>query len=156
MAAWVAFPRKSVASFLKGKTMEEQITREIAENDFDTMLKAARVKWDVYCRVHQRDAEIDKEIIIDAIRDGRITINEVGFPTVHPETENEKLKDLKVFRRPVRADKLAMDRVKEGQDMSKQDAVLGKFIDVAPKMLGLLEERDYNLLQSLWLIFLGY
>ena len=136
--------------------MEEQITKEIAENDFDAMLKAARIKWEVYCSVHQRDAEIDKEIIIDAIMDGRITIGESGFPTVHPDTDNEKLKELKIFRRPMRADKLAMDRVKDGQDMSKQDAVLGKFIDIAPKLLGLLEERDYNLLQSLWLIFLGY
>jgi hypothetical protein len=136
--------------------MENQVDKSVAEDDFDAIFKAARVKFDVYCAVHGKDGELDRQIIVDAIKDGRITVDENGFPTVHPDTENEKLKNIKIMRRPVRADKLAMDRVKEGHDMGKQDAVLGKFLGVAPQMLGLLEERDYNLLQSLWLIFLGY
>ena len=132
------------------------VTEERANKDFALMLKAARVKWEIYSQFQGRDGELDKLIIIDAIMDGRVTINEEGFPTVYPETENERLKEIKLMRRSTRGEKLAMDRVKEGHDVAKQDAVLGKYLGIAPKLLGVLEDRDYNLINCLWTIFLGY
>jgi hypothetical protein len=156
MAAWVPFPVKAWPFFLKGTTMEQQVTREIAEQDFDRILKAARIKWTIYSKIIGRDADVDREIIIDAIEDGRITVNDEGFPTVYPDTQTEKLKEVKIFRRTTRGDKLAMDRVKDGHNIAKQDAVLAKFLGIAPGMLQLLEDRDYNLIDCLWTIFLGY
>lgn len=136
--------------------MENQISREIAEQDFDRILRAARIKWEIYSMMAGRDGDVDRAIIIDAIMDGRITVNDDGFPTVYTESENEKLKEIKIFRRSTRGEKLAMDRVKDGHNIAKQDAVLAKFLGLAPAMLQLLEDRDYNLIDCLWTIFLGY
>lgn len=136
--------------------MEDQkVTAGIAEQDFERMLRAARCKWDRYCSVYGRDGELDKETIIDAILDGRIAVNDEGFPTLTTEHEAPELKEIKVRRRGLRGDWLAMDRVKDGNDVAKQDAVVGKFLGLAPSLLSRLEDTDYSILFSLWTIFRG-
>lgn len=132
------------------------VTPEMAEAEFETILSAARVEWPMYVRLHGKDVEVDKEIIINAIMHGAITVDEFGFPTVHTESENTELKSIKIKRRPFRGDMLAADRVKKDHDVAKEDAVFGKFLGIAPGLLTLLEERDYKLIHNLWTIFLGY
>lgn len=127
----------------------------MAEEEFGRILKAARVKWERYAKAQGRDAELDKEFIIEAIIDGKVIVNDEGFPTVITESDNEKLKEIKIPRRPVRGDMLAADRVSSGHDLAKQDAVIGKLVGLAPALLQLLEEGDYRVLTTLWLIFLG-
>jgi hypothetical protein len=133
------------------------VTREIAESDFDSICKAARVKWELYRTLTGKaDADGDKEKIIDAIMDGDISVDSEGWPTVHTSHDNAKLKDIRIFRRPVRGDKLAMDRTKEGQNIQAQDSIMGKFLGLAAAQLQALEETDYSRVESLWLLFLGY
>jgi hypothetical protein len=147
------------------------VTREIAEEDFGRICKAARVKWELYrtrtgkadadgdrdrTRTGKADADGDRESIVDAIMDGEITVDADGWPTVHTEHDSDKLKDIKIFRRPIRGDKLAMDRTKEGQNIQAQDSIMGKFLGLAAKELQALEETDYSRVESLWLLFLGY
>ena len=130
---------------------------EFAQDEFDRILKAARVKWDKYCLFSgQKDAESEKELIIDAIKEGVITVSDEGFPTVHTEHQNKQLSKISIVRRPVRGDKLAMDRVKDGHMVSKEDSILGKFLGISPAALQQLEERDYSLISTLWYLFLGY
>lgn len=133
------------------------VTREIAEQEFDRIVKFARVKWEKYAQfAGNKDADAEREMIIDAIMDGYVSVDDEGRPTVHTAHENENLKEIKIVRRPIKADKLAMDRVKEGQDQAKELATLGKFLCIAPSALGQLEEADYNVLSTLWFLFLGY
>lgn len=129
------------------------VTRDIAEADFGRMLKAARVKWDRYCKAEGRDGEDDKETVIGAIMDGCMTVNDDGFPTVLTDNDATELREIKIRRRGLRGDWLAMDRVKEGNDVAKQDAVVAKFLGLAPALLTRLEESDYDLLYSLWTMF---
>jgi len=131
------------------------VTEEIAEQDFERMLKAARVKWDLYRQISgTRDADNDKALIISEIMDGRISVNESGFPTVH--TESEIQPEIKIFRRSTRADKLMIDRCKEGHNVQAQDAVMGVFLKVAPTVLQKLDDVDYRNVEVLWSLFLGY
>ena len=95
-------------------------------------------------------------MIIDAIADRAVTMNDDGFPTVYTKHENKSLSQISIVRRPVRGDKLAMDRVKDGHSIAQEDAILGKFLGIAPAALGQLEERDYSVISTLWYIFLGY
>lgn len=131
----------------------EQIDRNVAESDFEMILKAARCKWNIYCMIEGNDAEKDKELIIDAIMDRRVTVNDQGFPTLHTEEENEKLQ--KIFMRRMKdSDLLAMDRVKDGHNHGKTNAAIGKWVGLAPAMIGLLDRKDKVLLETLWCIFL--
>ena len=131
------------------------ISEEVAMDDFNRMLRAARVKWDLYKQVSgQRDAENERAVIVDAIMDGRVIIDDNGFPTVRVELDS--VKEIKITRRGCRGDWLMIDRVKEGHNSAAQNAVMGKFLGVAPAVIELLEGQDFTLIQALWWIFLGY
>jgi hypothetical protein len=134
---------------------EIKISEELAQAEFERILKAARVKWDLYKAVQgARDAESVRMIIVDAIMDGRVVVDAEGFPTVR--TSSDTVQEIKVFRRGVRGDWLMVDRVKEGHNVQAQDAVMAAFLKKSPAELQLLETSDYSLVESLWWIFLGY
>jgi len=131
------------------------VTREVAEADFNRILKAARVKWELFRQFSgTRDADNDKTFIIEEIMSGGITVNDDGFPTVH--TEKQGAEKIKIFRRPIRADKLMIDRCKDGHNVKAQDAVLGEFLKVSPSILESLDEVDFKKIEVLWFLFLGY
>lgn len=133
------------------------VTEEMAKQEFDRMLKAARVKWDKYVLyAGGRDAENERDLIVDNIMDGIVTINDLGFPTLRTPHKHPKLAEIKIFRRPISADKLMMDKEKEGHEIAKERAVVAKFLGITPSLISQLEEVDETVLKTLWHIFLGY
>ncbi len=133
--------------------MTQQVDREIAESDFERILTAARVKWDKYKRRAPEDAEFDREDIIDAIIEGTIVVGENGFPTVYPDTENEKVKELKFNRRLYGKDLTASSRCKD--EDRKMFFNLGNLFGVAPSEIEhSVDTGDLKLLVALWGIFL--
>lgn len=134
-----------------------EISEEFAQSEFDRMLKAARVKWDKYqMYAGSRDAENERDLVVDNIMDGNITIDDNGFPTLHTPHPHEKLANIRIFRRPISADKLVMDKEKEGHYIAKERAAMSKFLNINPSLIGQLEEVDETVLKTLWNIFLGY
>lgn len=132
------------------------VSREVAEQEFERMLKAARVKWRMYEIKHgKRDVEIDREIIIDGIMDGVVTINDDGMPTVFTQHENDRLKEVTFKRRPIKADRLVADRVAAGHDAKKIDVMLARLLDLSPAEVASFEEADAGLIESIWCVFLG-
>ena len=132
------------------------MTLEMAESEFNRMLKAARVKWHVYSAVHgKRDVEAEKTLLVDAIQCGQIELNDEGFPTINTAHESEKLKRVVMHGRSVGANWLTMDRVPDGQEMRKLYSVIGKAFGLAAAEVGALEDADLNVIRSVWQIFLG-
>ena len=149
------FDKKKELDQTNEAEVKDVVTQELAEADFLRICKAARIKWDMFRQMAgTRDADNDKDLIVSEIMCGGITVNEEGFPTVH--TESKALPTVAIFRRPIRADKLMIDRCKEGHNVKAQDAVLGAFLKISPALLQSLEEVDFKKIEALWFLFLGY
>lgn len=128
------------------------VTQEIAEVDFERMLKAARVKWEKYKRRNPDEAEFDREDVIDAIMDGTITIDDGGFPELHFSDGPDNARELKFKRRILGRDMSAAGRSKS--DNRAFYFAAGAYFGVSPSELEALETGDIALLQTLWVIFL--
>ncbi len=130
------------------------ISKEVAEADFDRICKAARLKWDrKRDLLVKKDLNLDRDYIIEEIIAGRITVNDMGFPTV--VTENEALPLVKFQRRPIGKDMLAMDRYKEGQDANKYTAVISQYLGISKSILEGLDSADLDNVQAIHGIFLA-
>jgi hypothetical protein len=101
----------------------------------------------------QKDLNLDRDYIIEEIMDGRITVNDMGWPTV--VTENDNLPLVKFERRPIGKDMLAMDRYKEGQDANKYTAVMSQYLGIAKSILEQLDSADLDNVQAIHGIFLA-
>ena len=132
------------------------MSQDFAEQEFDRICRAARVKFELMRTLDGKDADKQKAIIVDAIIDGEITVDGDGFPTVHTPHDDEKLKAIKIFRRPIRSEKLMIDRTKHGNNVEAQNAVMGKFLNLSKAEVAALEEVDFQRVEALWLLFLGY
>jgi hypothetical protein len=134
--------------------VETVVTLEIAEADFDRICKVARLKWDrKRDLLVQKDLNLDRDYIIEEIMDGRITVNDMGWPTVI--TESETLPVVKFQRRPTGKDMLAMDRYKEGQDANKYMAIIAQYLGIAKSILEQLDGVDLEIVQAIHGIFLA-
>jgi hypothetical protein len=137
------------------------VSEEVATSEFERILKAARVKWWKLEKITGKaDTEALKIEIIDAIMDGKITVNDEGFPTVHTDNEIEKLKKISILCRPIRAHKLAADRINSDFAEKAKDTVIADFLSVgntkySASELGKLEEGDYSTIDLLWSLFLA-
>jgi hypothetical protein len=136
------------------ETTKTGIPREVAEADFERICRAARLKWDRVRDLNtKKDLEQEKQYIIEEIMEGRITVDQEGWPTVI--TESEQLPQVKFKRRPIGRDWMAMDRFKEGQDVKKMFAVMAGYLGINSALLEDLEEADLDNVQALHGIFLG-
>lgn len=131
---------------------ESVVTQEIAEKEFEDILKAARLKWDRYLKKNGDSAIEDKEEIVNAIMDGEISVNENGFPTVHTHSDDDKMKELKFHRRLLGRDLRTLG--KSLSDEQKFFEVAGRYFGVAAAEIEALEMGDIALIQMLWIMFL--
>lgn len=132
--------------------MEEKkvLPEELAEKEFERMLKAARVKWDKYVRRNPDDAEFEKEDILDAIVSGMIVVKENGFPTI--TFDSDVVPELNFKRRIIGKDLSAASRAKD--EARSFYFAAGQYFGVSPTELESLDTGDIALLKSLWMIFL--
>jgi len=140
---------------------ESKVSKDVAITEFERILKAARVKWWKLEKTSGKaDTEALKIEIVDAIMDGRITVNDQGFPTIHTDNESEKLQNISILCRPIRAHRLAADRINSDFEEKAKDTIIADYLSVgntkySASELSLLEEGDYNILDWLWSLFLA-
>jgi hypothetical protein len=137
------------------------VSEEVATAEFDRILKAARVKWNVLqTTAGKADTDALKISIVDAIMDGRITVNDEGFPTVHTDNDIDKLQNISISCRPIRAHRLAADRINSDFEEKAKDTVIAAYLSVgntkySASEIAQLEEGDYNIIDWLWSLFLA-
>lgn len=129
---------------------------ETAEGEFDRFATAARLKLDrVRNENSRRDLEEDRQYFIEEVVDGRITVDDNGWPSIHTDHDNEKLKKITFSRRPKGSAWTAMDRVKKDKEMSKIYAAMGAACGLTGKELENLDAVDLESVQTVFMLFLG-
>ena len=131
----------------------EKVSLEIAESDFLRMCKAARLNWERQVSIDSDAANTDKSLVVAAIMDGLLEVDESGFPTI--KTESDELPEIKFKRRPRGKDLLASEKFKKEQRMSAYYAVIAQYLGINPTYLKELETVDLTLVQTVYGIFLG-
>lgn len=134
--------------------MEEKVTKEVAENDFNNMLRAARTDWERYCRRNGEEAAAkNKEDIIELIQLGRLTIGDSGFPTFCPFTDDEDVSELSFHRMVLGSDIAAGNRSKGDDEFEKFYHRAGQYFKKSPSKIRTLEVGDIVDLMLLWNLF---
>jgi hypothetical protein len=132
------------------------ISKEVAEAELERFLEAMDLKE----RTEQSrlDAEDKrqlvevKENVISAIMSGRLVISEDGTPVYTPKAGD--MKPIK-FNEPDGACLMAMDKLKHGHNMAKQNAVLGAMTGEGPQRFANMKQRDLRVCGDLLTLFLA-
>jgi len=133
--------------------MENQISREVAESDFDRFAKFARLKMDRVRNLNEKtDVEELRAFVVDEIVDGRITVDDGGRVTIR--TESAETPEVKFVHRPFGTIIKAMDMQKTGQDGAKQLAAIAETCGISKAKLEALEYRDLANVQVIFSMFL--
>lgn len=135
---------------------ENKISIEVAEAEFDRFMDLMDLDNDSKSIDSKDQAEFDKnkDRIIRALMKGSLTINGQGEPVFSP-TRSPGIKTDLTFYEPSGATLMAMDRKKEGQNMSKIFSVMDDMTKspagTASKLIG----NDYKIGLAVVTIFLG-
>jgi hypothetical protein len=133
-----------------------QVDEETAKAEFDRFCRAARRKMDrIRDENSRRDLEADRQYFIEEVMDGRITVDEEGFPTIHTDHEHPKLAKVRFDRRPRGSAWTAMDRVKKDKEMGKIYAAMAAACGLTGKELEKLDAVDLESVQTVFMLFLG-
>ena len=129
-----------------------KINAESAELEYERFMKAMDLR-------EPRDAdskdayEALKYQVVEAIMVGSLVIAENGEPTYTP-TRTEGIDPI-TFHEPTGADLMAMDRVKDGHDVGKQNAILAAVTRTNAGLFAKLKSRDYKVCKAIITIFLA-
>jgi hypothetical protein len=131
---------------------ETGMTRELAEMEFERFCGAARINL---MRYREQD-ELDefskyKRLFIEGIMEGRITVDDEGWPTVH--TECEDLKEVRFPRRPKGFDRCAMDKLPSDSIHARSFTWIASVVGKSYKLLQNLEEHDLTMLETVFYLF---
>jgi len=133
-----------------------QVDEQTAVQEFDRFCRAARLKMDrIRDENSRRDLEGDRQYFIEEVMDGRITVDEEGWPTIHTDHDHPKLKAIKFDRRPKGSAWTAMDRVKKDKEMAKIYAAMAAACGLTGKELENLDAVDLESVQTVFMLFLG-
>jgi hypothetical protein len=140
-------------SFQKGETMEDKISKEMAEEEFDRFAKAARLDMEKpRDQADRTDVFSSKELFIYHIQRGNISVDEDGWPTVH--TQSEDLPDIQFRCRPKVTALRVMDKYKATDESAKMLAMLGATLGISPAKLNALDYADYEVAGLVFSMFL--
>lgn len=98
--------------------------------------------------------EIQKRIMLDAIEEGHVTVNDDGEPTIHLKKPTPQLSRV-TLHEPSGEAFLARDRAKKDHDQSKLYHMLQVMADIQPGSLAKVKQRDLKVIQAVGLLFLG-
>ena len=97
-----------------------------------------------------RDRESFKLVLIEAIMEERLTIDDDGVATVLPDDDGEPV----VFTNVRASVKLAADKKKEHHHQAKANAILGEMTRQSPQRFGRMHPADAEICESLMALFL--
>jgi len=135
---------------------DKKVALEVAEADFERFALA----WDLDTEVEEFTLEDKDEFlehrrkIVRQIRGGRAAINEAGdivyqlFDPVGTLTEV-------LIRRPKGTHFMAMDKEKDGRNISKMIQFVSASINQLPGIIKKMDGVDVKFLQAVYMLFLG-
>ena len=133
---------------------EPKVSNEVAEQDFQRFADMARLKLDrVRNENERRDLGEDRQYFIEEVMDGRIVVDENGYPTVL--TESEELPEVKFTRRPRVTGLRAMDKCKKENENGKMIAMMADTLGIAPAKFNTLDTVDFENVSLVFGLFLG-
>ncbi len=135
---------------------QEKVSIDVAEADWERFLEAMDLKDKTENpRLDDDDKkgllEV-KQIVIDAIRKGSLAINDKGQPVFTPRVGNT---ERVTFYEPTGAELMAMDRVKVGHSVARQNALMGALTQTSPVRFAGMALRDYRVCQAIVTLFLA-
>jgi hypothetical protein len=132
--------------------MESVCDRQTAEADFERWVGVSRIVMDVEGREEDdvRDKGLDKIIIIKAIQDGRLVIDEEGQAIFTPLD-----RDPLTFRKPHGRIVASMDKVKSNHDGAKALTLIASLTGTNRGTIGAMEYADFSVCESIVNLFLA-
>lgn len=135
--------------------MTEVVAREVAEAQFDKFCDDMDIDRNVD-KMKEKDAEgflEQKEIIVEAMIEGRLMLNEDSEPVYTPKRTT--VANPLTFREPSGADLMAMDRKKAGEDVGKMFALMDSITKSVPGTCSKLKGPDRKVAQAITVLFLA-
>lgn len=135
--------------------MTEIVAREVAENEFNRFCDDMDIDRDL-SKMDEDDTKgfnDNKELIVIAIMDGRLVLNDDSEPVYTPKRGNAA--SPLTFREPTGATFMAMDRKKSGQDVGKMIALMDEITRSPPGTCSRLKGVDFKIARSIVTLFLA-
>ncbi len=135
--------------------MTEIVAREVAENEFNRFCDDMDIDRDL-SKMDEDDTKgfnDNKELIVNAIMDGRLVLNDDSEPVYTPKRGKDS--NPLTFREPTGATFMAMDRKKSGQDVGKMIALMDEITRSAPGACSRLKGVDFKVARSIVTLFLA-
>lgn len=135
--------------------MTEIVAREVAENEFNRFCDDMDIDRDL-SKMDEDDTKgfnDNKELIVNAIMDGRLVLNDDSEPVYTPKRGKDS--NPLTFREPTGATFMAMDRKKSGQDVGKMIALMDEITRSAPGTCSRLKGVDFKVARSIVTLFLA-
>lgn len=131
-----------------------RIAKEVAEADFYRFAAVARLRLDrISDSDSRRDIEKEREQFVEEVMDGRIAVDQDGWPTVY--TESEILPEVKFTNRPKVTALRAMDKAGLGEENAKMLAMMADTLRIPSAKLNSLDWVDFQNVSLVFGLFLG-
>ena len=125
------------------ETARAELERFLELADTDTAPPDAKARDDFAQLSH---------VVVRAIMQGRITVDERGLPTVHPRTEGHHPV---VFKEPTGATLVATDSKGADRDVAKTFAAMSDQTGTPIKHFSMMHGKDVTLCTAVFSLFLG-
>lgn len=134
---------------------EQVVAQEVAEDEFNRFCDSMDIDNNTEAMTEEDEKSFKgpKETIIRAIMQGSLIVNDDGEPVYTPRN-SPKVGEL-TFREPNGADYMAMDRKKDGQNISKMWAMADAVTKSTPGAISNLRNRDLKVVQAIMQLFMG-
>lgn len=135
--------------------MEPKVAREVAQDEFNRFCDSMDIdnNTDAMTEEDAKSFEEPKGVIIRAIMEGSLLINDDGEPEYTPKN-SPKVGNL-TFREPNGADYMAMDRKKEGQNIAKMWTLAESVTKSSPGTIANLRNRDLKVVRAIMQLFMA-
>lgn len=135
--------------------MEQKVARDVALDEFNRFCDSMDIdnNTDAMTEEDAKSFEEPKGVIIRAIMEGSLLINDDGEPEYTPKN-SPKVGNL-TFREPNGADYMAMDRKKEGQNIAKMWTLAESVTKSAPGTIANLRNRDLKVVRAIMQLFMA-
>lgn len=136
---------------------ERTVDPETAEQEFERWIEAMDIDTDPASMDEDDKASFQnqKRVITRAMEYGRLIINEEGeavFTPVSVDVDGGAI----TFAEPTGADKMAVDKHKQGQSVHQAYAAMGSVTKQPPKLFAKMKQRDLRVCEAVFaLLFTG-
>lgn len=135
--------------------MEQKVAHDVALDEFNRFCESMDIDNNTEAMTEEdaKSFEEPKGVIIRAIMEGSLLINDDGEPEYTPKN-SPKVGNL-TFREPNGADYMAMDRKKEGQNIAKMWTLAESVTKSAPGTIANLRNRDLKVVRAIMQLFMA-